>query len=170
MTEPYTFGKLFRRKLHSLGKNWFWILLIVAAIALAVVMIAMSASRPLSAFETALWQTLSLAAGLYASYRFGQNAAREAAQDVIKPHARSALRRILSLRDSLFRLSERIEEYKSVSDDPRMEVIQAIIHEQIPAGGSAVEDWRDIVPEDVEEILEQWPKRWGFEGDDSAQH
>ena len=80
----------------------------------------------------------------------------EAARDVVRPHARSALRTILSLHDSLVRLSRRIEEFKRTSDDHRFDIVQAIVHEQIPIGGSAVEDWRDIVPEDVEEVLERW--------------
>lgn len=134
------------------------ILIIAGAVIVSAIMIAVSAFRELSTLELMLWQIVTLALGVYGSYRFGQNAAKDAARDVIRPHARSALRRILTLRDSLFRISERIEGYKRASDDPKMEIIQAIIHEQIPAGGSAVEDWRDIVPEDVEEILKTWPR------------
>lgn len=126
-------------------------------------MIIVSSIRELSQLEAVLFQVVTLVTGLLASYRFGQNAARDAAYDVIRPHARSALRRILSLRDSLFRLSERIEEYKvGGGNDDRLNVIQAIIEEQIPNGRAAVEDWLDVAPDDVEEILQSWPESpWG---------
>ena len=74
------------------------------------------------------------------------------------PHARSALRTILSLRDSLVRLSGRIEDFKAQTPDSRLDVIQSIIDEQIPMGRSAAEDWRDIVPDEVDDVIEGWIK------------
>ena len=72
--------------------------------------------------------------------------------EVIKPHARSAFRRVTALYQSLYRLSNRIEELNRENPDNRLELIQALVHEQIATGQDAMEDWRDIVPEDVEEI------------------
>ncbi len=142
---------------------------LVFAIVLAT-MIVVSSIRQLTQVENYLFQSFALVTGLWGSYRFGRNAARAAAYDVIRPHARASIRRILSLRDSLFRLSERIEDYKANgSDDHRLDIIQAIVNEQIPTGGSAVEDWRDIVPTDVDEILSSWPERWGVERDGNTQ-
>ena len=142
-------------------------LALVFAVALGA-MIAVSSMRDLSQLETILFQVVTLATGLLASYRFGRNAARDAAYEVIRPHARSALRRILSLRDSLFRLSDRIEEFKEEGPDYRLDVIQAIIVEQIPLGGSAVEDWRDIIEDDVEEVVQRWPRDWRSGEDGNA--
>ena len=136
-----------------MNTKWLWFVLIVGAVALAVAMITVSAVRPLTTLELLLWQVLSLTVGLFASYRFGQNAARAAARDVVRPHARSATRHLVSLWSSLYRLSRRVEEFRSVREDYRLEVIQAIIEEQIPISSSAVEDWRDIVEEDIAEIL-----------------
>ena len=48
-----------------------------------------------------------------------------------------------------------IEEYRSnipIETDRGLEVIQAIVYEQLATQVDALEDWRDIVPEDVEEI------------------
>ncbi len=141
---------------------------IVFSLALGA-MIVTSSIRQLSHLETVLFQVVTLATGLLGSYRFGRVAAREAAYEMIRPHARSAIRRILELRDSLFRLSARIEDFKQDADDDRhLSIIQAIIDEQIPTGGSAVEDWRDIVPEDVDQILEAWLERRGVEQNDRA--
>ena len=80
---------------------------------MAVAMVVVSAIRPLSTLELVLWQVVSLLLGLYGSYRFGKNAARDSARDVIRPHARSALRTIISLWASLHRLSARIEEFRT---------------------------------------------------------
>lgn len=131
-------------------------------------MIIVSSMRQLTQLEAILFQVVTLGTGLFGSYRFGRNAARDAAYDVIRPHARSALRRILSLRDSLLRLSARIEEFKDDGEDHRLDVIQAIIAEQIPTGGSAVEDWRDIIPDDVDEVLKRWVEQMGEQGDGDA--
>lgn len=141
------------------------ILIVVGAIALAVIMVTVSAVRPLSTLELVLWQVVSLALGLYGSYRFGQTGARNAAQDIVRTHARAAVRRILSLRDSLYRLSSRIEGFKSQGDDRRLDVIQAIVDEQIPNSRYAVDDWRDLAPKDVEEILKTAAEQRGVTAD-----
>lgn len=120
-------------------------------------MIVVSSLRELSQLEAVLFQVVTLATGLLASYRFGQNAARDAAYDVIRPHARSALRSILALRDSLYSLSLRIEGFKENGPDQNLDLIQAVIEEQIPLAGSAVEDWRDVAPDDVAAVVQNWP-------------
>ena len=130
-----------------------WALFVIALVAMIVV----SSMRQLSQLEVLLLQVVTLATGLLGSYRFGRNAAQHAAYDVIRPHARSALRSILTLHDSLYRLSHRIESMKSEADDPRLDLVQAIVEEQIPLGISAVEDWRDVAPLDVDEVIQQWP-------------
>ena len=141
-------------------------ILFVAAL---VAMIVVSSLRDLSQLEALLFQVVTLGTGLAGSYRFGRNAAKDAADDMIRPHARAATRRMLSLRDSLYGLSRRIEGYKiDQYSDNRMDVIQAIIDEQIPTGRSAVEDWRDIVPADVDEILQNWQTGWGVDQHDNS--
>ena len=146
--------------IRSIGKWLRWdIAFIAVSVVLAAVMIIVASDRRLTSPEIILFQVLTLGIGLLGSYRFGRYAAREAAYDVVRPHARSALRTILSLRDSLYRLSHRIEEFKADDPDSRLDIVQAIIHEQMPMGRSAVEDWRDIVPDDVDEVLQRWPRQ-----------
>ena len=62
--------------------------------------------------ESVLLQFFSLAMGLLGSYIFGRESVRSAARDVIKPHARSAFRRLLSLYASLSRLAVAIQAAK----------------------------------------------------------
>lgn len=133
-------------------------LLIIIAVVVAVAMIVTSANRPLTALETVLFQLVTLGAGTAGSFLLGRASAAQAARDVIRPHARSALRQLLVLRDSLRRSSDKIEEFKASGDDPRLDIIQAILNEQIPMERSAIEDWRDIVPDDVEDVIKQWQK------------
>ena len=129
------------------------------AVALAVAMIIVSAFRPLSTLETALWQLISLVAGLYGSYLLGRRAARDSAMDLLRLHARSAVRRLMAIRESLRRLSVRIEEFQHEEGDPRLDVIQAIVEERITLSDSAIEDWRDVAPEDADEAISSWESR-----------
>lgn len=157
-----------RPRRHWYNDRVIPLLIVVGAIALAIIMVTVSAVRPLSTLELVLWQVVSLSLGLYGSYRFGQNGARNAALDIVRPHARAAVRRILSLRDSLYRLSGRIESFKAQGDDHRLDVIQAIIDEQIPNSRYAVDDWRDLAPDDVAEILKTATEQRGVTKDGNA--
>ena len=147
---------LFRQFRRWLSKQAIPLLIVAGAIALAVVMVNVSAERELSTLELILWQVVSLLLGLSGSYWFGRNAARDSARDVIRPHARLAVRSLLGLRDSLRALIHRIEDYQDEDADYCLEVIQAIVEEQMPVSDSAIEDWRDITPEDVIEIIRWW--------------
>ncbi|MYC28588.1 MAG: hypothetical protein F4X65_00650 [Chloroflexi bacterium] len=123
------------------------------AVVLSVGIVIVSAFRPLSTLETALWQLITLAAGLYGSYLLGQKAARESATDLLRLHARSAVRRLLAIRGSWHRLSHRIEEFQVEERDPRLDVIQAIVEERSTIADSAIEDWRDIAADEVDEVI-----------------
>ena len=118
----------------------------------AIAFIILNFYRSMSAVENTLFQVLISGTGLLGSYIFGKNSARDGALDVVKPHARAAFRRVFALYKSLYRLSEKIEELKEEGPDPRLDLIQALVNEHIATGEDAIEDWRDIVPEEVEEI------------------
>ena len=126
-------------------------LLTVFAIA-AIAFVILNFFRSMSPVENTLFQILISGTGLLGSYIFGRNSARAAALEVIKPHARAAFRRVLALYNSLYRLSDKIEELKDDGPDPRLDLIQALVNEHIATGQDAVDDWRDIVPEEVAEI------------------
>ena len=123
----------------------------------ACAVIGLTVFRDFTTLEFGLFQLLILATGLLGSYIFGRNSARAGATEVIRPHARATFRRVMALYKSLYRLSGRIEELKVESPDSRLDLIQALVDEQITTGQDAMEDWRDIVPEDVEEIERRSP-------------
>lgn len=94
-----------------------------------------------------------------ASWRIGRAAAMDAAQETMRLHARPAFRTALILYESLSRLSLQIHASNEERQDSRLETVESIVNEQIEIGRSALEDWRDIVPEDVAEIESRWSKR-----------
>ena len=143
-----------------LPKDWSWSyalggFLVAISLAFAAIMVYASSRRELSSLEWALFQAVILGGGLSGSFLFGRMSALQAARDVVRPHARSAFRRVFSLYKSLYNLSDRIEEMRRDDPDPRLDVIQTTVDEQITTGQDALEDWRDIIQDDIDEILER---------------
>jgi hypothetical protein len=116
--------------------------------------------RDLTSLENVLLQVISLGLGLIGSYVLGRESARDAAKEMVKPHARSAFRRLLSLYRSLSRLAYAIETMREdgkvhAETTQVLDKLEGIVIEQIATADDALEDWRDIVPEDVEELRAQ---------------
>jgi hypothetical protein len=130
--------------------------LVVLSIVLAVLFVHIAATRPLTTLEGTLFQAISLLAGLAGSYLFGTQSAMRIARGMIKPHARSAFRRVLSLYKGLSRIGQQIERAKSaVSPEGQItpyDILEAMVEQQLLTVDDAVEDWRDLVPEEVEEL------------------
>ena len=133
-----------------------WVIPLILILVLLAAVIIVASIRDLTSLEIIMFQVLTLGIGLFGSFWLGRSSAIEAARDVVRPHARSSLRTILLLQDSLYRLSIMIEEFKQDDGDIRLDRIQTVVNEQIPIGRSAVEDWRDVVPDDVDEVLKRW--------------
>lgn len=132
------------------------ITLVILALLVAVISAYIATQRVLTSLESVLLQSFSLISGLVGSFIFGRQSAKDAAREIIKPHARSAFRRLLSLFESLSRVGREIENSQT-SETANIEKItlarlEAIVIEQLATADDALEDWRDIVPEDVEEI------------------
>ena len=143
-------------------KNLNWVvatLLILVAIGISALVVYITTTRALTTVESILWQVFVLTAGLAGSFIFGRQSAKEAAKEMIKPHARSAFRRLVSLYESLSRASTVIEmtESSESSEDIRVTIakLDTIVTEQLSTADDALEDWNDIVPEDVEELKQK---------------
>ena len=139
--------------------RWRDILFIFIMVGSVAAILVTAAVRDLTTFEMILIQILATCAGIVGSFLLGQASVAQGARDVIRPHARSALRQLLVLHDGLRKSSDKIEEFKASGDDPHLDIIQAILNEQIPMARSAIEAWRDVVPDDFEEIIRRWQKR-----------
>ena len=99
--------------------------------------------------------------GIGASYAYGRESALQAGKELIKPVAKSAFRRLNSLYQSLSRIGKAISEDRSrVEDAPEalavLDKLSAIVVEQIAQAGDAIEDWKDIVPEEVKLLQQQY--------------
>ena len=133
--------------------------LVLVAIGVSVFVAYTATTRTLNGVESVLWQIFVLAAGLTGSFIAGKQTAREAAKEIIKPHARSAFRRLLSLYRSLSWTLTEIKSSQSsgVQEDSQMVLakLEAIVTEQLMTADDALEDWNDIVPEDVEELKQK---------------
>ena len=138
------------------GKISISILLVIISIAVAIFAIIVSAIREFTPLENSLIWVFGLAAALAGSYMFAKQSSRKTVFDIIKPHARPAFRRLLWLYKSLSRLAYAIneaQEAKQCENDNILTKLEAMVTEQIATVDDALEDWRDIIPDDVEEIM-----------------
>ncbi len=130
--------------------------LILISLVIAVSFAYVATTRALTYQESIFLQSFSLLAGLGGSFIFGRQSAREAAREIIKPHARSAFRRLLSLYQSLSRVATTIESSQNfespVENQVTLAKLETIVVEQLASADDAIEEWKDIVPEDVEEL------------------
>lgn len=136
----------------------FPFVIIILAVVLQGLTTYIVSYRTLTALEGTILQGFSLLLGLAGSYVFGKQSAQVAAREMIKPHARSAFRRLVSLYRSLSRVTLVIQsarDQQRQNNDATVEIISAIVSEQIAVAGDALEDWRDIVPEELDEIYGQ---------------
>ena len=137
-------------------KNYKYIIpvsLILISIVILGLFNYVSTIRDLTYLELTISQILPLAVGLFGSYIFGQQSATKAGREIIKPYARSAFRRLLSLYMSISRVANIIAMSKNSEDSHGiLGKIEAIVGEQLATADDALEDWRDIAPEEVDEL------------------
>ncbi len=113
----------------------------------------------------ALLQIITLGLSLSGSYWFGTNSARSAAQDVLRPHARSSFRLVQNLAEALQRLGTSIARQQAflgqladegslgiVNVDQSLDLLRVQVLEQIGTATNALEGWRDILPDEVAEL------------------
>lgn len=129
--------------------------LLLFAVIITGLMIYLAGQETLDQRDVLLFQSLALLTGLYGSYLVGVRSAKSAAEEMVKPHAKSAFRRVLSLYQGLSRVAQAIEQEQDNSSETRdksLDLIQAIVIEQIATADYALEDWRDLIPDAVEEV------------------
>jgi hypothetical protein len=146
----------------------FSLALLATAVILIIVVLWISASRTLSTLEQILFQVFVLLASLLGAYLLGLQTKRESEEWALRQYARAAFRRVLTLYRSLNRMAE------SLSHEDRQEAdaatqrtlsgLRATVVEQLDTIHDALEDWRDIIPEDVRDIearLAKVSRDWG---------
>ena len=126
---------------------------ILVGLVFAGFMVSIAAQRELKPLEALLFQFIillvSLGGGLVGSYKVGQNAAAN------RQYARSALRSVLVLFRSLERLHQAIEQLKiNDSTSERFSSWQLHVETQMDIAYSVINDWRDLIPEEFEDVGE----------------
>ena len=129
------------------------VLLIFVSIVILGFFNYVSTTRALTYLELTISQALPLVVGLVGSYIFGKQSATKDGREIIKPHARSAFRRLLSLYMSISRVANIIEMSKNPEDSHEtLGKVEVVVREQLATADDALDDWRDIVPEEVDEL------------------
>ena len=149
--------------------NWLILILAVACVAFVILVVVVSSGRPLTSVEAVFIQLVILGTGLSASYLFSQKSAKVTAEQLVKPHARSAFRRVKSLYSGLFYMKRLIDLHRGGNPEVAsqvVEVIEAVLDQQVNAVADAMEDWRDLDPEEVERLERQIGKHEEVELED----
>ena len=164
-----------RRKLHImdfLRANSAILMAFVSAIvciAFMIILVLVSSDRQLTPLEAVLLQIVTVGAGVVASYFFSQRSARTAAEELMKPHARSAFRRVKSLYSGLFYLKREIELHKGRDEKAQSQVVavmEAVVDQHVGTVLDALEDWRDLAPKEVKDLEQQFIKHERVETED----
>ena len=137
---------------------WFFPIIAIGFIIAYILIVAVI--RPLTGFESILFQVIILLISIVASYIFGFKSAKSAAKELIKPYARSAFRRLLSLSNGLLRLAATIQKTRLVSESGTiptyaLDKLEVMATDLIYTSGDALEDWHDIVPEDLKDLWDR---------------
>ena len=133
------------------------IFLVAVSILIGTIFVLIASTRQLTDLENALFQAIALFFGIFGSYILGKESAKSAAKELIKPYARSAFRRLISLYYGLSRLAQLIENARRSNNFEEilastLDKIEVMTVDQLATADDALNDWRDIVPEDVEEL------------------
>jgi hypothetical protein len=131
--------------------------LIGIAVVFSVAFLVIASHRKLTDLENVLFQVFSLGIGLIGAYVLGESSSKEKAMEIVRPHARSAFRRVLSLYDSLSRLLQTMGRSKNFLDGnpsaiAAIEMFESLVLEQLYTSGHSIEDWEDLVPEEIAEL------------------
>lgn len=146
---------------------------IVAAIILQVITLLVGQQTSKPSLASITLQTLTLLSGSAGSYIFGRSSARDAAKEIVRPHARASFRRAASLYKALHRQRQTLSVvHKGLTDEaktieggtPVVDLsvarwaiigVQNLVIEQIGTAADALEDWKDLVPEEVASFARQ---------------
>lgn len=148
-----------------------WPLIVGAAliVVLLALTILVTGNRHSTKLENGLLQFVAFAISTAIAIAIGYISAREQAKEIVRPHGRKAVRRIVTLgsgiqsfRSILESERERMEHQASQSGQIQafevqktFEVLSSQVGGQLRVVEDAIEDWRDVVPEEVAAIETQ---------------
>lgn len=141
--------------------------LVVAAVLLQALTSTVGLQKEPNTLAAAILQAVTIGLSVAASYIFGKASAAEAARDIVRPHAVVSLRRAINLYRALDRQRQTLGVvYSGLKDEARPDGngvmvvdltaarwaiigVQNVVIEQIGTAADAMEDWKDLAPEEV---------------------
>lgn len=120
--------------------------------------------------EAGLVQGIALTVGVLGSVLAGRQQGRRAEDERVRLWARTVFRRILVLADGIARTglhvdeemealpeyedgNQKISSYRAIAS---LKVVQASLGQLAPMGGHLLDEFREVIPEDVEEVEKTW--------------
>ena len=138
-------------KINNLQKFIPYLFFFISAL-LIVWFVDIAEKRDLTQLEIIFFQILILSTSLIGSYQIGRQTSKDIAREMIRPHARSALRRVMSLYRTLSRVAGVIADPDPKNDALKLTMIEGIVVEQINTADDALADWQEVIPESTEEL------------------
>lgn len=151
--------------------------LVAVSLVLAGVTVYVALQKPSNILAAAVLQAITLVFSTYGAYVFATASVQSAAQELIRPHARSAFRRVRRIYEALVRIVQLIEQQLAEFDVARqpgnlsavdyqyarltLVMLGQIVTEQANTVDDALEDWRDLVPDEVQAIEDRVRKMRG---------
>lgn len=150
-----------------------WLIFGSVVLAVLTVVVGTADTKPghePNRLATSLLQAITLVFGTWGSFVLGKDASREAALGQVRQHAKSAFRRVLTLYKALGRLKAQAETemaFLEGKQDPvtgavsldlahmGLDKLRLMSLEHIATGEDALEDWRDLAPDEVARIQAQ---------------
>lgn len=166
----------------GMGRDASAFAFIAIAVVLQIVTLIVGAQEPRPLLAWIALQSVTFGLGLLGSFIFGKSSAREAARDIVRPHARASFRRAVNLYKALHRQRETLTVvHAGLSREARQDEnggqvidlsaarwaiigVQNLVIEQIGTATDALEDWKDLVPEEVEDFARQVETSTAAEG------
>jgi len=151
------------------GRQWYLVRggVLIFLVALLVLTIVITGRSSTTNGESALWTFILFVIGLAATFYFGRKSVSEAAADVVRPQARSAGRRIITLGKGIGLFRAAMREQHSAARHAATEnggnvpiasielayaTLDLQVEQQMLSVIDALEDWREFDPEIVNEL------------------
>jgi hypothetical protein len=156
--------------LKGLDKHGWLFATIVVLGGLLLLTILVTSREDATNLENGLLQFIFLGAGVGFSFYTARKSAQAAAVEVLRPHGAKSVRRLLTLAAGIQNYSVVIDKERAMLVDlaqqgqvpvnyasHSLDVVQAHIDGELRTVSDALEDWRDVVPEEVQLVEEGQP-------------
>lgn len=149
---------------------------LVLVVLLVLTIIITDKAEP-SGLENGLLQFIFFAVGTCIAIFLGYISAKEQAKEIVRPHGRKAVRRIVTLgtqvrslgsvlqveRERFSHQAEAGGKLEAYEVEKTLEILASQLEGQLRTIEDSIEDWRDVVPEEVS-ALEERPNKGAEDG------